>query len=76
MIPQHVLDDLGPDQRVAILIRNGELRFLVHEPQADPARVLADARQNGCEVIATHLADKDAILALVAGRERDIGGEG
>jgi hypothetical protein len=30
----------------------------------------------GSEVLATHLQDKEAILELVAGRERDVGGEG
>lgn len=76
MIPQHVLDDLGPDQRVAVLTRDGELRFLVHEAGADPDQIRADAGRDGCEVVATHMADKEAILALVAGRERDVGGEG
>jgi hypothetical protein len=76
MIPQHVLDDLGPDQRVAVLARDGELRFLVHDVGADPDRIRADAGRDGCEVVATHMADKEAILALVAGRERDVGGEG
>lgn len=76
MIPQHVLDDLGPNQRVAVLIRDAELRFLVHEAGADPDRIRVDAGREGCEVVATHMADKEAILALVAGRERDVGGEG
>lgn len=76
MIPQHVLDDLGPGQRVAVLTRKGELHFLVHAATADPARLRADAARDGSEVVATHLWDKEAILALVAGRERDVGGEG
>ena len=76
MIPQHVLDNLGPDQRVAVLTRKGELHFLVHEATADAAQLQADAARDGSEVVATHLWDKKAILALVAGRERDIGGEG
>jgi hypothetical protein len=76
MIPQHVLDDLGTGQRVAVLARNGELYFLVHEVGADAARIWADADRDGSEVVATHLWDKEAILALVAGRERDVGGEG
>jgi hypothetical protein len=76
MIPQHVLDDLGPGQRVAVLTRNGELHFLVHEAAADAAGLQADAVRDGSEVVATHLWDKEAILALVAGRERDVGGEG
>jgi hypothetical protein len=76
MIPQHVLDDLRPGQRVAVLTRKGELLFLVHEVGADAARINADAARDGSEVVATHLWDKEAILALVAGRERDVGGEG
>ena len=76
MIPQHVLDDLAPGQRVAVLTRRGELHFLVHEATADAGRLQADAIRDGSEVVATHLWDKEAILALVAGRERDVGGEG
>ena len=76
MIPQHVLDGLGPGQRVAVLTRKGELHFRVHEATADAERIKADAARDGSEVVATHLWDKEAILALVAGRERDVGGEG
>jgi len=76
MIPQHVLDNLGAGQRVAVLARGGELHFLVHEAGADAARIRADAARAGSEVVATHLSDREAILALVAGRERDVGGEG
>jgi hypothetical protein len=76
MIPQHILDDLGAGQRVAVLARGGELHFLVHEAGTDVAQIRADADRHGSEVVATHLSDKDFILALVAGRERDVGGEG
>jgi hypothetical protein len=76
MIPQHILDDLGPDDRVAVLAREGELHFLVHAATAPPAEVQAYADRDGSEVVATHLRDKKDILALVAGRERDLGGEG
>jgi hypothetical protein len=76
MIPQHILDDLAPNDRVAVLTRDGELHFLVHAAAADPDEVRAQATRDGCEVVATHLRDKKEILALVAGRERDIGGEG
>ena len=76
MIPQHILDDLGAGQRVAVLARDGELHFLVHDKGADADRIRADAARDGSEVVATHLWDKEAILALVAGRERDVGGEG
>jgi hypothetical protein len=76
MIPQHVLADLGTGQRVAVLARGGELHFLVHEAGADVGQIRADAGRDGSEVVATHLSDKEAILALVTGRERDVGGEG
>jgi hypothetical protein len=76
MIPQHILDDLGPGECVAVLARADELHFLVHQETADPAEVQAYADRDGSEVVATHLRDKKAIRALVAGRERDVGGEG
>jgi hypothetical protein len=76
MIPQHFLDDLGPDDRVAVLARDGELHYLVHEAAADPGQIRVYADRDGSEVVATHLLDKEAILALVAGRESDVGGEG
>jgi hypothetical protein len=76
MIPQHILDDLGPDDRVAVLARGAELRFLVHPAAADRAALRAAAARDGDELVATHMRDKDAILALVAGLERDVGGEG
>jgi hypothetical protein len=76
MIPQHVLDDLGPDDRVAILAREGELHFFVHQASDTPDRVNDYAARDGSEVLATHLQDKQAILEFVGGRERDVGGEG
>lgn len=76
MIPHHVLDSLGPDDRVAVLTRRGELHFLVHRSSDNPGRVIEYAARDGSEILATHLQDKQAILELVAGRERDIGGEG
>ena len=75
MIPQHILNDLGPDDRVAVLAREGELHFLVHTAAANPTEVRAHAIRDGFEVVATHLRDKKEILALVAGREPDVGGE-
>jgi hypothetical protein len=75
MIPQHVLDGLGPDDRVAILAREGELHFFVHQASDDPERVNNYAARDGSEVLATHLQDKQLILEFVAGRERDVGGE-
>ena len=76
MIPQHVLDNLGPDERVAILIRDGELHFLVHKATDGPEHIQAYADRDRSQILATHMRDKEAILALVAGRERDVGGEG
>jgi hypothetical protein len=76
MIPQHLLDNLRPGECVAVLARADELHFLVHRATADPVEVQAYAARDGSEVVATHLRDKKTILALVAGRERDVGGEG
>lgn len=76
MIPQHVLDQLGPEERVAILIRNGDLHFLVHKATDGPEHIQAYADRDKSQIIATHMRDKDAILSLVAGHERDVGGEG
>ena len=76
MIPQHILDELGPDDSVAVLARRDGLHFLVHRTAADVAEVRAYADRDGSEVVAAHLRDKEAILALVAGREQDLGGEG
>jgi hypothetical protein len=76
MIPNHVLNDLKPDDRVAILSKGGELRFLVHPVTDDPAAIRADAALDGWEVLATHMRDQDGIQAFVAARERDVGGEG
>jgi hypothetical protein len=76
MIPNHVLNDLGPDDRVAVLSRRGELHFLVHGSAAPAAGIRADAIRDGSEVLATHMRDEATILELVAGLERDVGGEG
>ena len=76
VIPTHVLDNLAADQSVAVLSHGGALRFLVHPTAAHPEAVRADALREGCEVLATHLRDPAAIRALVASRERDVGGEG
>ena len=79
MIPSHILDGLGPEDRVAILARGGsrdELHFLVHGASDGPGVILAHAARDGSEVLATHMRDKLAILEFVAARERDVGGEG
>jgi len=76
MIPTHVLDDLTPGNRVAILSRGGDIHFLVHPASDELASLLAHARREGSEVLATHLQDPAAIREIVASRERDVGGEG
>lgn len=77
MIPTHVLTDLKPDERewVAVLSRGGEIQFYVHPASDEPDAVRALAARQGAEVLATHLRDHAAIRALVASRERDVGGE-
>ena len=76
MIPNHVLDNLRPAERVAVLTRRGELHFLVHGVGDSAAAVAARAAREGSEVLATHLRDEAAILELVSAREPDVGGEG
>ena len=76
MIPNHVLNDLSPDARVAILSRGGEIHFHVHRASDTPAAILAFAKREGSEVLTSHLRDHAAIQAFVASRERDVGGEG
>jgi hypothetical protein len=76
MIPNHVLNDLTPGDRVAILSRGGEIHFLVHPASDDPDAIRAHADREGSEVLATHMWDPVAIREFVASRERDVGGEG
>ena len=76
MIPNHVLNDLKPDERVAVLSRGSELHFHVHPPTDSPQAVGAFAAGQGAELLASHLRDRAAIRAFVASRERDVGGEG
>jgi hypothetical protein len=79
MIPSHILDGLGPRDRVAILARGGprggELHFLVHAASDSPAVIQLHAARDGSDVLATHMSDKREILEFVAARERDVGGE-
>ena len=75
MIPTHVLTDLKPDERVAVLSRGGEIHFHVHPSSDEPATVRAFAAGEGSEVLATHLREHAEIRAMVASRERDVGGE-
>jgi hypothetical protein len=76
MIPNHVLNRLTPDDRVAVLARDGEIHFLVHPASDDPAAIRASAAREGSEVLRTHMRDHAEIREFVASRERDIGGEG
>jgi hypothetical protein len=76
MIPHHILDDLRPDERVAILSRDGELHFLVHQASDSPSRIQEYADRDGSEVLTTHMQDKAGISRFVQARERDVGGEG
>jgi hypothetical protein len=76
MIPHHILNDLRPDERVAILSRDGELHFLVHQASDSPSRIQEYADRDGSEVLTTHMQDKAGISRFVQARERDVGGEG
>jgi hypothetical protein len=76
MITQHTLDDVGPDERVAIVARDGEFHFLVHRAADSPADIRARARRDGSEAVATHMRDKREVLDLVAERTRNPDGEG
>ncbi len=76
MIPTHLLNGLASDDRIAVLSRGGEIHFLVHPAADDPAVVRAYAEREGSQVLRSHLRNPEAIRAVVAGRERDVGGEG
>ena len=76
MISTHILTDLKPDERVAVLSRAGEIHFHVHPSSDEPVAIRAFAAAKGSEVLASHMRDPVAIRALVASRERDVGGEG
>lgn len=76
MIPTHLLASLAPDDRVAVLARDGDIHFLVHRAADGADDVRARAAREGSTVLASHLLDEAAIRRLVASRERDVGGEG
>ena len=76
MIPNHVLNALTPDARVAILSRGGEIHFHIHPASDTLAAILAFAEREGSEVLTTHMRDHAAIQEFVVSRERDVGGEG
>lgn len=76
MIPNHLLNDLTPQDRIAILARGGEIHFIVHPLSDDPSLIQAYAERVGSRVLRTHMRDQEEILRFVEGRERDVGGEG
>jgi hypothetical protein len=76
MIPNHILNNLGADERVAILCRGSEIHFHIHPASDDPAAIHAHAEREGSRVLTTHMRDHREILDFVAYRERDVGGEG
>lgn len=51
MIPNHVLNDLTPGTRVAVLSRGGEIHFHVHPATETPEAVRAFAAQEGSAVL-------------------------
>ena len=76
MIPNHILNGLKPDDRVAILSRGSEIHFHVHPVTDTPEAVRAFASREGSDVLTAHMRDQAEIQAFVAARERDVGGEG
>jgi hypothetical protein len=76
MIPNHVLDELTPDKRIAVLSQNGKLHFLVHLAGDDAEAIRMQAERDGSKALATHLKDKAATREYVATLEPDVGGEG
>lgn len=76
MIPNHVLNELTADTRVAILSRGGEIHFHIHPASDIPDAIRTFAAAEGSRVLTTHMSDHAAIQAFVLSRERDVGGEG
>ena len=76
MVPNHLLNNLTADDRIAILSRGGEIHFLVHAVSDGADVIEAHAAREGSQVLATHMKDHQEILDYVRSRERDIGGEG
>ena len=76
MIPNHILNDLTPDDRVAVLSCGGEIHFLVHPAAADPDVIRAAAERDGSRILTMHMRDSVEIREFVASRKRDVGGEG
>jgi hypothetical protein len=76
MIPNHLLNELTPNDRIAVLSRGGEIHFLIHPASDTPEAIDAYAAREGSRVLTTHMNDPVAIQEFVASRERDIGGQG
>jgi hypothetical protein len=75
MFPQHILDDLGPDDRVAVLAREGELYFWsTGRPTARPMCGPAPGGRGPRWWPRT--CGTREILDLVAERKRNPGGQG
>jgi hypothetical protein len=75
MIPTHLLTDLTPNDRIAILSRGGEIHFLKHSDSATPEAIKTYAVTDGSRVLTSHMSDPVKIRAYVASREQDVGGE-
>ena len=75
MIPNHILNSLTENDRIAVLTDAGGIRILVHPASDSPEAIRAHAARSGFGVLATHLQDRSAILELVESREQDVGGE-
>jgi hypothetical protein len=75
MIPNHILTNLGPDNRVAVFTRDGDIHFHVHRASDTRQAIEELAEAEGARVLASHMSDQIAIRELVESRERDVGGE-
>ena len=73
MIPQHVLDNSGAMIASPSSFATVNCTFWFTRRRTDLNTLLCPP---GHQIVATHMHDKQAILALVAGGERDLGGEG
>lgn len=76
MIPNHILNDLGPDDRVAVLTRGNEVHFHVHPVTDTPDAVRAVAEAEGSQVLRSHLHSHEEIRAVIAARDPETGGQG
>ena len=90
MIPNHVLDNLNPADRVAVLTRGGGIHFLVHPPSDAPEAirsgrgfadrpwyraVLAERRSTVTEVFVSLLSNERVVTAVAPIAMIEGGGE-